>query len=182
MDEDEVKTWSRLRTQPPYGLELLPVGFKLNGLAAYLSWSRLITCAFAGRGLDGYLTREGKWVVSGKHGEQPTCLCILGFSTPWFHQLPPLLMEFKMWRIFGRNDRKPMLGGKIAWQCFKLNEDRSLQGRYNELGVCHWTRAFNGLTMNFLAYHNVYSKENHAIFKTSQPVARSKQGNSSSQG
>ena len=111
----------------------------------------------------------------------PHVFVYLAFLTPWLH-LPLLLIEFKMWRIFGEHNRKPMLGGKIAWQCFKLNEDRSLQGRYNELGVCHWTRAFNGLTMNFLAYHNVYSKENHAIFKTSQPVARSKQGNSSSQG
>ena len=48
------------RTQPPPRLELLPVEFKLDGLATYLSWPRWIIGALAGRSRDGYLTGEEK--------------------------------------------------------------------------------------------------------------------------
>ena len=71
-NEDEVKTLVKymkqakivafggvLGTQPPPRLELLPVDFKLDGPAMYLSWSCRITGALARRGL-GYLTGEEK--------------------------------------------------------------------------------------------------------------------------
>ena len=48
------------RTQPPPRLELLPIEFKLDGPATYLSWSRWIIGALAGRSLDGYLTGKEK--------------------------------------------------------------------------------------------------------------------------
>ena len=86
-------------TQPPYRLELLLPDFKLDGPTTYLSWLYQITGALEGRGLDGYLTEEEKEPhvkMSSECKELPTCLCILGFSIPWFHQFPPLLMEFKM--------------------------------------------------------------------------------------
>ena len=45
-------------TQPPPRLELIPVDFKLDVPATYMSWSRRITGALAGRGLDGFLIGE----------------------------------------------------------------------------------------------------------------------------
>ena len=114
LNEDEVKTLVKYMKQaeivasggvtgiqPPPRLELLPVEFKLDGPATYLSWSCRIIGALAGRSLDNYITGEGKNLLSkramnGKHGELPTCHCTRGFSTPWFHQSPQLLMEFKV--------------------------------------------------------------------------------------
>ncbi|KAJ9550922.1 hypothetical protein OSB04_014967 [Centaurea solstitialis] len=46
--------------QQPPRLELLPVDLKLDGPTTYLSWSRRIMGALAGRGLEGYLTGEEK--------------------------------------------------------------------------------------------------------------------------
>ena len=73
LNEDEVKTLVKYMKQaeivasggvtgmqPPPRLELLPVEFKLDGPATYLSWSRRIIGALAGRSLDGYLTGEEK--------------------------------------------------------------------------------------------------------------------------
>ena len=73
LNEDEVKTLVKyikqaeivaiggmMGTQPPTRLELLPVDLKLDGPATYLSWSRQIMGALAGRDFDGYLTGEEK--------------------------------------------------------------------------------------------------------------------------
>ena len=73
LDEDDVKLLLKLvkgaegsssmaisgTLQPPR-LELLPVDLKLDGPATFLSWSRRISGALAGRGLEGYLTGEEK--------------------------------------------------------------------------------------------------------------------------
>ena len=58
--------------QQPPRLELLPVDLKLDGPATYLSWSRRITGALAGRGLEGYLTGEEKEPVDPTTAEWKT--------------------------------------------------------------------------------------------------------------
>ena len=73
LNEDEVKTLVKYMrqadivasggvtgTQPPPRLELLPVEFKLDGPATYLSWSCRIIGGLARRSLDNYLTGEEK--------------------------------------------------------------------------------------------------------------------------
>lgn len=56
-------------SQQPPRLELLPVDLKLDGPATYLSWSRRVMGALAGRGLDGYLSGEVKEPADSKSDE-----------------------------------------------------------------------------------------------------------------
>ncbi|KAJ4737614.1 Transposon Ty1-H Gag-Pol polyprotein [Rhynchospora pubera] len=68
LDPDDVKTLLELvkvsnaaeKHQPSVKLDLPPVDLKLDGPATYLSWSRRIQGALAGRNLEGFLTGERK--------------------------------------------------------------------------------------------------------------------------